>query len=732
MSSSTSGSDRGDNSGCDPVGCGCLVALVVLIGGLISGRSLLDSLISAAVAGGSTAVFLVGVALALGLLIAVLVGGYMLIRRLLRLLPGQPATARPTVPNFDNRERARPWWVTRPPVEFDAQNLVGVYSRGEGVLIVRRDPSGSYVVQGMALDGSYHERSVFDVWDATKLSTDPDDAIRWRAAASGAIPQQSAVAPNTGTMSMAGIRALWPQSGWGRVVATLLAANCIVLVAYGVVELRLADLLAANSRSSSGEISTLVSFEQEFVQLDQIAFWAAAVGWWAWLYRAARRMRDRGARLTFSPTWSVLTWFIPVVFLVTGYRSVRQLFNEPGMRATWVVPAWWFLFLVGSVVTRSAASAVNAATDIDAALRLVPWEIVGTIATTVSGVLAMSIVAAVDRGPTITLTNPSDSASVADDTSQHQVAAMGAANASSPRMGPTSRRSNGFEPLRHSPPRQVLVIAVVVILLVAVVAAGVTFAQTALRPPSPSSTIAPSTLVERDANSLGLAIHRIGYGESVSSIAAIEHVAATQLIDANSKYYPDIASVTPPIGALLIVPRAATRTVAPTPAPTHPYPVTLRPEEVVMSVNEFPLAGYQISRDMPGNSPARASRWLREFESQTGQYWYASFIVTIYQPDVSAARQIAATQCADIWDWSSSKEQPTISEIPAEAVGDGTKVCRYAFPTISDVVSYTTGTRNLTVTVSVAVRTVGIPQAVATCVALAKQQLTIVDRAAPR
>ena len=254
------------------------------------------------------------------------------------------------------------------------------------------------------------------------------------------------------------------------------------------------------------------------------------------------------------------------------------------------------------------------------------------------------------------------------------------------------------------------------------------------------STLDTSNLASRVANAArerGWRTHIVGTGESVYGIASAEGVDRSALISANLPFYPNIAAETPPIGSTLLVPSTTTppvvrRTATPVPTPTHPYAVSLRPEQVTMPQSEFPLPGYTITRDAAGNSPVAAKRWLRDFSSTTGQYWWANFIVTVYAPDVSASTAIGNTACAQIWDWSSSREQPVISEITAEVIGDGAKACRYAFPTIADVVSYTTGTRNVTVTTSVAVRTVGIAQAIATCVLLAKEQLGIIERLAPR
>jgi serine/threonine protein kinase len=528
---------------------------------------------------------------------------------------------------------------------------------------------------------------------------------------------------------------LWPGSARGRLAAALLLANCFVLVMFAVVEFQIAELIRryGSAVSTAPGLSTLTSIEDALAGLSGVLFWVTALFWWIWLYGAVRRARDQGCELSLSPVSSVFTWFIPIVFLVTGYRSVRQLFNLPGMTGSSIVAWWWALFLGGSFVSRATASAITNAAGPSALTGLVAWEIAGVALTTGSGVLAMWIVARVDRGLREASNNPQLPIAPSSDQSRDRIVSSAASSGVSSQIGTSTLAPRLGAALRGR--RSLAIIFAVVI----AVAAGIRWAPTIY---SPSSSLSPasSPSVETDARVLGLSTHRVESGESTFGIASAERVAPTDLINANLRYYPDIAQTTPPIGSLLLIPRSTASTLGPTqalaptltPGPTHPYPVALRPEQVIMPQSEFPLAGYTQGRDMAGNSPTSGRRWLRDFESTSGQYWYANFIITVYTPDVAATSAIARTACSGIWDWTASKEQPVITEIAAEVIGDGAKACRYAFPTLSDVVSYTTGTRNVTVTTTVSVRTVGIPQAIATCVLLAKQQLGIIERVAPR
>jgi hypothetical protein len=151
---------------------------------------------------------------------------------------------------------------------------------------------------------------------------------------------------------------------------------------------------------------------------------------------------------------------------------------------------------------------------------------------------------------------------------------------------------------------------------------------------------------------------------------------------------------------------------------------------MIMPLSELPLVGFSVTRDESSSTRLFSSGWNRVFASQNGQYWYAEFGVSVFGNDVKASGVIADTVCSELLSF--TFEQPVVTEVTAEVIGDGAKACRFAFRTAGDWFAYVTGTRNVTVMTAVEVRTASAAQGIAMCVQLAKQQMGIIERVAPR
>jgi serine/threonine protein kinase len=169
-------------------------------------------------------------------------------------------------------------------------------------------------------------------------------------------------------------------------------------------------------------------------------------------------------------------------------------------------------------------------------------------------------------------------------------------------------------------------------------------------------------------------------------------------------------------------------TPTPSPAPTHPYPVLLNADQVIMPPEQVPLAGYVVSRDQRSG----AFGWTRQFYSTGANYWYLTFEVTVLRASAPATEELARTTC----DWTFTGGQPlTAREIGAEVIADGAKACRYTFANnTSEWVVYTTGSRNVVVEVGVSPRLSSITTAAAAAqaVSLARLQLALIERVSPR
>lgn len=162
----------------------------------------------------------------------------------------------------------------------------------------------------------------------------------------------------------------------------------------------------------------------------------------------------------------------------------------------------------------------------------------------------------------------------------------------------------------------------------------------------------------------------------------------------------------------------------PSPKPTISGALTLRPEQVILPDAEFPLSGYSVDKD----ERLGTSGWTRNWRGSDAFSW-VRVSVTVLDPSMNSRNSIAAATC----DWTFTPF-PALSaaEITAPVVGDGAKACGYDFKDLPvGSLVYTTGTRNVVVTVGVYRRSTSQAAAAAFAASLADYQLWIIDKVAP-
>ncbi len=174
---------------------------------------------------------------------------------------------------------------------------------------------------------------------------------------------------------------------------------------------------------------------------------------------------------------------------------------------------------------------------------------------------------------------------------------------------------------------------------------------------------------------------------------------------------------------------------APTPTPRQ---VTLRPEQLIMPLSELP-SGYTTRLDKKiTDTGARvasfpgASGWERQFEAQSGKADYGAFFFSVWvYPETAASAAINKAAC------DSQFAAPPLSshEITVDVIGVAAKGCEYDFASSESYpvnLTYTTGTRNVLVHIGLwPSRTVQTSTAISRMIALARQQLAIIDRVSP-
>jgi hypothetical protein len=108
---------------------------------------------------------------------------------------------------------------------------------------------------------------------------------------------------------------------------------------------------------SDGEVTASDTFVQLTAVLEIAVMIACAVLFLSWLHRVVANGPALGGReLRYTPGWAVGWWFVPVLNLVRPFQVVAEAWvvsaRDPGAGLGLLLPAWWGLFILGSVVSR--------------------------------------------------------------------------------------------------------------------------------------------------------------------------------------------------------------------------------------------------------------------------------------------------------------------------------------------------------------------------------------------
>jgi hypothetical protein len=150
--------------------------------------------------------------------------------------------------------------------------------------------------------------------------------------------------------------------------------------------------------------------------------------------------------------------------------------------------------------------------------------------------------------------------------------------------------------------------------------------------------------------------------------------------------------------------------------------VVLTPDQVILPHEQFPLPDYGVATD----NAVGTSSWTRMWTG-TGAFWWVRVDVTILQPSVPATQAIGQAVC----DWTFTPPAQKAAEITAPVVGEGAKACGYDIGSPSSSMTYTTGTRNVLVTVGVNRSSASVAAATNFMASLADYQLWLIEKVVP-
>ncbi|MDO8636019.1 MAG: hypothetical protein Q7R34_07210, partial [Dehalococcoidia bacterium] len=176
--------------------------------------------------------------------------------------------------------------------------------------------------------------------------------------------------------------------------------------------------------------------------------------------------------------------------------------------------------------------------------------------------------------------------------------------------------------------------------------------------------------------------------------------------------------------------------IVPTPTPTRkpsptPRPVTAKPQELVIRLDQFPLPGFKVTDDL---SMDEGQVWRRRFTADDagsiGYNWLMIDVRSLSRP--TAESWIKAQDC--VWSGSGGTSPAGSLELTtAPTLGDGAKACRFTWATGSRLYTYATGSRNVGLFVQTNTNEAANTDAetLELLVSLADRQLAVIDQLEP-
>ena len=170
------------------------------------------------------------------------------------------------------------------------------------------------------------------------------------------------------------------------------------------------SLIAGGNVTESQLLASDANIEA-LARLHLLAFVVAGIAFLFWLHSATTRAQSLGTEsMAFTPGASVGWWFIPVINLVQGYRTVHEVWkaSDPrnrvgdprygqGESGTWLLWAWWLTYIGANVASRALPSTLKGDESIDTLIRIsttAGWVWAGIA---ISAALAVAVVALAER-----------------------------------------------------------------------------------------------------------------------------------------------------------------------------------------------------------------------------------------------------------------------------------------------------------------------------------------------
>ena len=138
-------------------------------------------------------------------------------------------------------------------------------------------------------------------------------------------------------------------------IGTALACVAFVIDSFEFIQMKLGHL-SIEQLSGDDPVQNFVGLLQSFIAV------ATGITFLKWIYRAYKNTQGFGAEgLRYSPGWAVGYYFLPVLGLVRPVQVMSEIWrvsenpHDWRQRAgSWLIGAWWGLFLIYSIATQLA------------------------------------------------------------------------------------------------------------------------------------------------------------------------------------------------------------------------------------------------------------------------------------------------------------------------------------------------------------------------------------------
>lgn len=166
------------------------------------------------------------------------------------------------------------------------------------------------------------------------------------------------------------------RAQYAKIMVLVVTGLGLLGAASGYMQYTLLDRMAMGSSYSMAEADRNDQREMVIAVLHAVAWIISAVTFIMWFRRAYYNMHERDAMVSYSEGWAAGAWFVPVLNLFRPVQIMSELHREAkriltekehplaAKFSTVLIPVWWSLHILHSVVSQVGTRVINAASSV--------------------------------------------------------------------------------------------------------------------------------------------------------------------------------------------------------------------------------------------------------------------------------------------------------------------------------------------------------------------------------